>query len=274
MIIDSHHHFWRYDVSEYGWIGPEMAGLRRDFLPPDLMRETLEAGVDGVVSVQARQSLAETRWLLELASSFDWIRGVVGWVDLTSPAVEQQLTALRSPKLKAVRHVLQDESDDGFMLREEFPRGVETVGRMGLAYDILIYERHLPQAIEFARRHEAQVLVLDHVGKPRIAAQTLEPWRSRIRELARCPNVYCKLSGLVTEADWRGWTLPQLRPYMETVLEAFGPERLMFGSDWPVCLVACQYARWLEIVQDFVAPLSPGDRQRVLAGSAIDAYRL
>lgn len=273
-IIDAHHHFWSYDPVEYGWIDDAMAVIRRDFLPADLRAQIEAVCVDGVISVQARQSLAETAWLMEFAMANDFIRGVVGWVPLVSPSVADDLATVAGPKLKAVRHVLQGEPDERYMLREDFNRGIDCVGRLGLTYDILIFERHLPQTIEFVDRHEDMVFVLDHIAKPRIREGVLEPWRANIRELARRPNVYCKLSGLVTEADYRAWTPEQLKPYMQTVLDAFGPNRLMFGSDWPVCLVATQYARWLEIVKEFIAPLSPEDQHQVLGGTTIEAYRL
>ena len=275
MVIDAHHHFWKYDPVEYGWINDAMAALRRDFLPADLKREMEAAGVDGVVSVQARQTLAETHWLLDLADRNEFIRGVVGWVPLVSPDVAKDLAEFAGrAKLKAVRHVLQDEPDDGYVLREDFNAGVRALQPLGLAYDILIYERHLPQAVRFVDRHPGQVFVLDHVAKPRIRDNVLSPWREQMRELARRPNVYCKLSGMPTEADWHTWTPAQLRPFMEVALDAFGPRRLMFGSDWPVCLVACGYARWKEVVTDFLADLSPAERERVMGGTAVEAYKL
>jgi L-fuconolactonase len=275
MKIDAHHHFWVYDPAEYGWISDEMSALRRDFLPPDLKTEIRTAGVDGVVSVQARQSLAETRWLLELAAAHDFIRGVVGWVPLTSPKVRDDLAVLaRNPKLKAIRHVLQGERDPEFMLRPDFNAGVAALREFGLTYDILIYERHLPQTLKFVDRHPGQVFVVDHSAKPRIRENVLSPWREQLRELARRPRVYCKLSGLVTEADFHAWTPEQLRPYMETVLEAFGPQRTMFGSDWPVCLAACSYTRWHEVVSEFLSRLSATEQARVWGGAATEAYRL
>jgi L-fuconolactonase len=275
MKIDAHHHFWAYDPVQYGWISDEMRVLRRDFLPPDLKAEIAAAGVDGVVSVQARQSLAETRWLLELAGAHDFLRGVVGWVPLASPKVRDDLAAFAgNPKLKALRHVLQGEPDPEFMLRPDFNAGVEALREFGLTYDILIYERHLPQTLKFVDRHPGQAFVVDHIAKPRIRENVLSPWREHLRELARRPHVYCKLSGLVTEADFRAWTPEQLRPYMETVLEAFGPQRTMFGSDWPVCLAACAYTRWHAVVSEFLSRLSAAEQAHVWGGAATEAYRL
>jgi len=275
MKIDAHQHFWKYNPVEYDWIDDAMAVIRRDFLPADLRRKISQAGVDGVVSVQARQILEETEWLLQVAAENDFVRGVVGWVPLRDPGVGEILKKFAvNPKLRAVRHVVQAEPDDRFILRGDFNRGIKLLKQFELAYDILVYEQHLPSTIEFVDRHPDQVFVLDHVGKPRIRDNLLEPWRKKIRELARRENVYCKISGLVTEADYKQWREDQLRPYLETVLEAFGPERLMFGSDWPVCLVACSYARWHEIVSRFTNQLSAKDRAWIFGKTAIKAYGL
>ena len=275
MTIDAHHHFWKYDPVEYGWIDDEMAVIRRDFLPPDLQRAIASAGVEKVVSVQARQTLEETRWLLELASRHDLIAGVVGWVPLVSPGVGDDLAELATnAKLRAVRHVLQGEADERYMLREDFNAGIRALAKHGLAYDILIFERHLPQTILFVDRHPEQVFIVDHIAKPRIAENVMSPWRENMRELAKRPNVCCKVSGMVTEADYRAWTPGQLRPYFDVVLESFGPRRLMFGSDWPVCLVACGYARWANLVREWIAPLSPFEQADIMSGSARRAYGL
>ncbi len=247
--IDSHHHFWRYSKDEYPWINESMQAIRRDFLPPDLAEEIQRVNVHGVVAVQARQSLDETEALLGMAGENDFIRGVVGWAPLTQPGLPDVLGPLAAhPKLKAVRHVIQDEPDPDYILRGDFNRGIATLPQFGLIYDILIYERHLPQTIQFVDWHPDQVFVLDHIAKPRIKDRLISPWRENIRELAKRPNVYCKISGMVTEADWRHWTEKDLEPYVDTVLEAFGPRRLMFGSDWPVCLIASSYSRWFEFV--------------------------
>ena len=275
MKIDAHQHFWRYNPVEYDWIDDTMTVIRRDFLPADLQREINQAGVDGVVSVQARQILEETEWLLRAAAENDFIRGVVGWVPLRDAGVGKILEKFAvHPKLRGVRHVVQSEPDDHFILRRDFNRGIKLLRQFGLAYDILVYERQLPPTIEFVDRHPDQVFVLDHVAKPRIGDNLLEPWRESIRELARRENVYCKISGMVTEADYKQWTEDQLKPYLETVLEAFGPRRLMFGSDWPVCLVACSYVRWHEIVSRFTSQLSENDRAWIFGKTAIKAYGL
>jgi len=274
-VIDAHHHFWRYNTQDFGWIDDAMRVIRRDFLPIDLEKEIRAAGVDGVVSVQARQSLEETHWLLELAGQNPFIRGVVGWAPLIAPDADKIVGELAAnPKLRSLRHVLQGEPDERYMLRADFNRGLAALQLHNLAYDILIFERHLPQSIELVDRHPEQVFVLDHIAKPRIKENLLEPWRKNIFELAKRENVYCKISGLVTEADYVQWTEAQLQPYVDTVLEAFGPQRLMLGSDWPVSLVACDYSRWVNLVRSWIKKLSAAEQKRILGDTAIEAYRL
>src|SRR5262245_27534270 len=210
MRIDAHQHFWCYSQVEYGWINDSMSTIRRNFLPADLKREIAGVGIDGVVAVQARQSLDETHWLLELAAENSFIKAVVGWVPLIDPSVKELLGDLVHAKsLKAVRHVVHDEPDDQFLLRDDFNRGIDALGDFWLTYDILIFERHLPQTIEFVDRHPYQRFVLDHLAKPRVRDNVLEPWASNIRKLAERENVYCKISGLVTEADCQNWTEEQ-----------------------------------------------------------------
>jgi L-fuconolactonase len=252
-----------------------MAAIRRDFLPADLEAEIRRCGITGVVSVQARQTLEETRWLLSLSSQHDFIRGVVGWVPLFAPEICDTIGAFMGQgPLKAVRHVLQGETDDRYMLRDDFKRGIDSLSEFGLVYDILIFERHLPQTIEFVDRHPKQLFVLDHIAKPRIRDHIISPWRKNLRVLAERPNVYCKISGMVTEADYNTWTKEDLAPYFDAVLDAFGPERLIFGSDWPVCLVATTYRGWFDLVSDRIASLSDAERDAILGGTAIRAYRL
>ena len=275
LRIDAHHHFWKYDPVEYGWIDEAMATIRRDFLPEHLAEEIATAGIDGVVSVQARQTVEETSWLLALARKNHFIKGVVGWVPLCFHDVGKWLeTFSTAEKFRAVRHVVQGEPDERFILRDDFNTGIRLLRQFNLVYDILIFERHLPATIEFVDRHPQQVFVLDHIAKPRIKENVLETWRRNITEIARRPNVYCKISGLVTEADYKQWTEAQLQPYLETVLAAFGPRRLMFGSDWPVCRVACDYGRWRELVGRFVAQLTTDEQTRIFGGTAVEAYGL
>ena len=273
--IDSHHHFGSYDPVYCGWIDGSMKLIRRDFRPEHLRIEIAAAGVDGVVSVQAQQSLEETRRLLDIAKQYEFIQGVVGWVELISPRVAGELERLAAnPKLKSVRHVVQGESDDNFILRADFNRGIRELRQFNLVYDILIFERHLPQTIKFVDAHPNQVFVLDHIAKPRIKDFVHEPWRTNLRELAKRPNVFCKVSGMVTEADFVAWTEGQLLAYFDVVLEAFGPARLMFGSDWPVCLAACSYKLWHELVSGWLVELMPAEQARILGGTAIEAYKL
>jgi L-fuconolactonase len=275
MTIDSHHHFWKYGIEEYGWIDDTMKVIRRDFLPADLKKEIQAAGIDGVVSVQARQTLEENRFLLDFARRNDFIKGVVGWVPLIDPNVRGALEEFaQQPKAKGVRHVLQGEPDDRYILREDFNRGIALLKDLGLVYDILIFERHLPQTLQFVDRHPDQVFVLDHIAKPRIKDGYLSPWQTNIVQLAHRPNVYCKISGMVTEADYQNWTEEELTPYIDTVVSAFGPKRVMFGSDWPVCLVACPYGRWVEIVKRRIAELSETEQRRILGETAVEAYKL
>jgi L-fuconolactonase len=274
MRIDAHHHFWKYNPGEYGWIDDSMAVLRRDYLPRDLQGEIAAAGVDGVVSVQARQSLDETRWLCEMAAEHSFIQGVVGWVPLVKDVKARLETLAHCHTLKAVRHVVQDEPDDQFLLRDDFNRGIDALGDFWLAYDILIFERHLPQAIEFVDRHPHQTFVLDHLAKPRAKDHQLEPWATHIRQLAERENVYCKFSGLATEADWKQWSEAELRPYWDVVLDAFSPRRLMFGSDWPVCLLATGYRSWYDLCCRFASELSTEEQTRFFGGTASEAYRL
>lgn len=273
--IDAHHHLWHYSAEEYDWIDDSMAILRRDFLPDDLAAEMHTAGVDGAIAIQARQTLEETRWLLSLAERSDVIRGVVGWAPLMEKNFAASLEKLSvNPKLKGLRHVVQAEPDEKFLLRKDFNEGIETMRRTGLVYDILIYERHLLQTIEFVDLHPDQAFVLDHIAKPRIREGKLEPWAERMRELAKRENVSCKLSGMVTEADWSQWTPASLRPYLDVVVEAFGPRRLMAGSDWPVCLVACGYAQWFGVLGEYFSAFSEEERSAIFGENATRMYQL
>jgi L-fuconolactonase len=275
MRIDSHQHFWRYSAEEYPWIGPGMECLARDHLPAELAAVAAESGIGRTVAVQARQSLEETHWLLELADEQPLIAGVVGWVDLRSPGVVAELARFADrPRLVGVRHVVQDEPDPRFLLGEAFVRGLRTLRQFGLTYDLLVYPQQLPAAIEIARLLPEQPFVLDHLAKPQIKAGDIEEWRRDIRALAGRPNVCCKVSGLVTEAAWKRWQRADFAPYLEAVLEAFGPERLMFGSDWPVCLLSAEYREVVGIVEDLFARLTPGERSAVWGGTAARFYGL
>jgi L-fuconolactonase len=273
-VIDAHHHIWRYSATEYGWIDDSMALLRRDFMPADLMPELRKAGVDGAVTVQARQTLEETRWLLELARDCDVMRGVVGWAPIADSSFEASLDALAAePKLVGVRHVVQAEPE-GFLNSPDFNRGIHAMRDSELVYDVLIVERQLEEAIRFADRHPQQSFVLDHIGKPKIAAGEIEPWRSRIRELSKRQNVSCKISGMVTEDSWAHWSVESLRPYLDIVTETFGTERMMAGSDWPVCLVAAGYVRWWQVLRDYFSSYSEVERGQIFGATAMRIYGL
>ena len=275
MRIDAHQHFWKYSREEYPWIGPGMERLARDHLPADLEPLLRAAGIGGTVAVQARQSLAETRWLLELADASPLVCGVVGWVDLRSPEVAADLAALAGrARLVGVRHVVQDEPDPRFLLGADFLRGLGLLHQHGLTYDLLLYPPQLPAAVELAARLPDQPFVLDHLAKPRVKTGGLDPWRHDVAALARRPNVWCKVSGLVTEAAWRQWRRADFTPYLEIVLDAFGPERLMFGSDWPVCLLSGDYPDVVGIAEDFFARLAGPERENVFGGTATRFYGL
>jgi len=274
MRIDAHHHFWHYTPDEYAWIDDAMADLRRDFLPADLAAEISAAGIDAVISVQARQSLAETESLLAYASAHPWIAGVVGWLPLAHPAIAPLLERFAAnPWLRGVRHILQAEPD-AFMENRDFNFGLSQLRAFNLTYDILIYHPQLPAAIQLVDRHPDQVFVLDHIAKPAIRAAELQPWKRNLIDLARRPNVFCKLSGVVTEAHYKTWTWDRIVPYLDAALDAFTPERLMFGSDWPVCRVAVSYLDWVRTVERFTATLTAADREAIFHTTAARAYRL
>jgi L-fuconolactonase len=275
MRIDSHQHFWQYSAAEYGWIDDAMAALRRDFLPADLRREMVGAAVDASVAVQARQTLDETQWLLQLADAHPFVAGVIGWVDLQADDAAEQLDRfVGHPKFLGVRHVVQGEPDDRFMLRPAFCRGISLLEDRDLTYDILIYPKHLAAAAELVSRFERQRFVLDHLAKPNIRAGEIREWEKGIRALAECPTVFCKLSGLVTEADWMRWTRDDIQPYLDIAFECFGAHRLLVGSDWPVCTVAGDYGRTVSLVDDYLTDRSAGDRNAVMGGNAARLWRL
>jgi L-fuconolactonase len=274
MRIDSHQHFWNYSETEYPWI-PKDSPLHRDWLPSDLQPLLAKTGLEGSIAVQARQTVEESHWLLNLADHYPLIKGVVGWVDLRSETVEEQLAGLsKHPKFVGVRHVVQDEPDTNFMLRPEFQRGIGKLKQFKLTYDILIYPKQLPAAIALVKAFPDQPLVLDHIAKPLIKDGVVSPWREQIRELATSPSVFCKVSGMVTEADHAKWKPSDFNPYLDIIFEAFGEDRLMFGSDWPVCLLAGSYDRVFGLLDDYTRRLSANARGRFYGGNAVRFYRL
>ena len=275
MRIDSHQHFWNYSAAEYPWIGPGMERLARDYLPEDLAPLLAAEGIHGSVAVQARQSVAESHWLLKLAQAHPLVKGVVGWVDLRSERVGDDLHALAAnPRFVGVRHVVQDEPDPRFVLGSDFGRGLRELHQHGLTYDLLLYPNQLPAAIELVGLVPEQPFVVDHLAKPRIVAGEIEGWERDLRAIARHDNVSCKVSGMVTEAARRGWKPDDFTPYLDVVLEAFGPARLMVGSDWPVCLLAGEYADVAAIPRDYFGRLSADEQAQIHGGTATRFYGL
>ncbi len=271
-MIDAHQHFWNYSAAEYPWIG-QGTPLERDWLPADLEREAGPVGITGCIAVQARQTVEESRWLLKLADEAPFIRGVVGWVDLQSDRVEDELAPLAArQKFVGVRHVVQSEPDCEFMLKPEFLRGIGRLRQFDLTYDFLLFPKQLPAAIKVAAQFPDQPFVLDHIAKPMIRPGLLKPWQQDMKELALHPNVCCKISGLVTEADLTGWKPEDFRPYLDVVLETFGADRVMFGSDWPVCLLAGSYARVHELVADYFRPFPEETQRKFFGGTAEKFY--
>jgi L-fuconolactonase len=268
MNIDAHMHFWRYNRQEYEWLDASMAALQRDFLPPQAAVLLREAGMDACVAVQVRQTLDETRLLLELADRHPFIAGVVGWVDLAAADLGERLAELSSHrKLVGLRHIVQAEPDD-FLAREDIRRGVAKLERYGLAYDILVYARQLPAAIDFAAALPAARLVLDHLGKPDIRGGGFDAWRRDLDRLAKLPHVCAKLSGLVTEADWKRWSVDEIHGYINAALDSFGADRLMIGSDWPVCTVAASYSQVIDLVRSAITERTPSERAAIMGDTA------
>jgi L-fuconolactonase len=275
MRLDSHQHFWHYSPVDHTWMSAEMAALKRDFLPNDLDPLLASAHFEGSVAVQARQNLEETRWLLELAAQHEFIRAVVGWVDLRSEDLPNQLEAFaQHPKLAGVRHVVQDEADDQFMLRPEFRRGIARLQEFDLTYDLLLFPKHLPVSVKLVEEFPEQRFVLDHIAKPKITQRLLSPWREDIKALASAPNVCCKLSGMVTEASWNQWQSGDFRAYLDIVFAAFGPDRLMIGSDWPVCTLSGDYGSTMQIVIDYLDQFPAEVQAEVLGNNCARFYRI
>ena len=273
MTLDTHQHFWQFDPVRYAWIDESMGALRRDFLPADL-RPVLEANdVDGCIAVQADQSEEETRFLLDLAGRHDFVKGVVGWVDLRA---EDRIDRLeywtQFEKLCGFRHIVQGETDVNFLLRPDFLEGVRLLHDYGFTYDILVFPHQLGAALEFVRRLPHMPLVIDHIAKPYIKDGFFDGWAALMREIAAYPNVYCKVSGMITEADWAGWTYEDLTPYLDVVFSAFGTDRIMYGSDWPVCLVAGAYDRVIDVVRRYTADFSEDEKAKVFGTNGAVFY--
>ncbi|KQC29561.1 amidohydrolase family protein [Flagellimonas eckloniae] len=274
MKIDSHQHFWKYDPIRDSWIDDSMETIRRDFFPDDLEDLLEQNGIDGCVAVQADQSEKETEFLLHLANENNFIKGVVGWVDLCASNVSERLGHFsKNPYFKGVRHILQAENND-FMLQKSFQHGIEQLKQFDLSYDILVFPNQLKNSIALVERFPEQRFVLDHLGKPNIKDGEMDNWRADIEALAKHPNVYCKLSGMVTEADWNNWKPHDIYPYIEKIINAFGTDRIMYGSDWPVCLLAGKYDEVFGIVKEYIRQLTKDEQNNILGGAAASFYKL
>ena len=275
LKIDSHQHFWKYDPVNYGWIDDDMAIIRRDFLPADLEPVLQANGIDGCITVQADQTETENDFQLANAAENDFIKGVVGWVDLQADNVEERLQHYRAfKKFKGLRHVLQGESQRDFMLRPAFLKGIGLLKRYGFTYDILIFPDQLAYSADFVSRFPDQPFVIDHIAKPPIKAKEIDQWANDIEAFAQFENVSCKVSGMVTEADYEAWKPADFHPYLDVVVGTFGPNRLMFGSDWPVCRCAAEYEQMFGIVKDYFAPFSATEQQSIFGGNAVKFYNL
>jgi len=277
-LIDAHHHFWDPQAADYAWLNGAFDGIRRRFGPEDLLPDLAATGVDGTVLVQTRSELDETRTFLGTAARTPLIRGVVGWLDLTDPAISDTIAELRTcpggERLVGIRHQAHDEADPNWLLRPDVERGIGAVGRAGLVYELLVRARELPAAVALVRRLPDVRFVVDHLAKPPIAEARRQPWASLLAELGPFDNVSAKLSGLVTEADWSSWTVSDLQPYVDAALEVFGPARIMFGSDWPVCLLAASYAAVLDAARTLTCRLSSAERAAIFGGTAEEVYGL
>ncbi len=274
-IIDAHQHFWKYDAIKHAWINDEMLVLKKDFLPDDFVLMYNQNNVKGSIAVQADQSEEETMFLLDLAEQYSWIKGVVGWVDLSSSNIEERLTHFaKFEKLKGFRHILQDEPDPNYILKEDFQQGIACLGKYDYTYDILIYPHQMPGALETIKRFPEQYFVIDHIAKPNIKEQSWKEWASSIQVMATHERVYCKVSGMVTEADWKNWKYEDFVPYLDVIFEAFGTERVMFGSDYPVSLLAASFEQVKEIISRYIVDLSHESQQKIWRDNAIKFYKL
>ncbi len=275
MIIDAHQHFWKYDPIRDAWIDDTMEVIRNDFFPEHLAPVFKAHGIDGCVAVQADQSEKESAFLLDLAAKHDFIKGVVGWTDLRSPDIHAQLAHYASfPRMKGFRHIVQGEPDPMFLLRDDFCHGILALAQYDFTYDILVYPKQLPAVEQFVQRFPEQRLIIDHLAKPNFKTGELAEWAASMKEIAKSPNVYCKVSGLVTEADWQHWEARHFAPFLDIALEAFGANRLVYGSDWPVCLLAAEYGEVKGIITAFISQLSTTEQQQIMGGNAITFYHL
>ena len=275
MVIDSHQHFWKYEPVKHSWIDDDMSVIRRDFLPFDLAKVYQENSIDGCVAVQADQTQEETGFLIDLASINNFIKGIVGWVDLRAENIENVLEKYSTDKIvKGFRHVVQGEADHNFLLRPNFSRGISLLEKHNFTYDILVFPHQLGSVLEFVKKFPHQKFVIDHIAKPYIKDGYFEGWATMMTAIGKHENVSCKMSGMATEADFNIWTPEQIHPYMDTVLEAFGSKRILFGSDWPVCLVAGNYSKIKKLTTDFISQLSQIEQNSIMGNNAIEFYNL
>ena len=273
--IDSHQHFWQYNPAEHVWMTDTMQVLKKDFLPTDLAPLLNQIGFDCCIAVQARQSIEETNWLLRIANKNDFIKGVVGWVDLLSPNIDETLSGYTNQKkLVGVRHVVHDEADDNFMLQPAFQDGIAALKEFNLTYDLLLFPKHLPVALQLVEKFPEQYFVVDHIAKPFISKKEFSPWKEDLKELAKHPNVFCKLSGMVTEAKWNDWKEDDFKQYLDIVTESFGTNRIMIGSDWPVCTLSGNYSSTMSIVINYANQFSKEISDGILGGNCINFYKL
>jgi L-fuconolactonase len=273
--IDSHQHFWQYSPAEHVWMSDAMQVLKKNFSPSDLQPLLQEINFDGCIAVQARQSIEETNWLLQLAKQYNFIKGVVGWVDLRSPEIHNILTGYKDEKkLVGVRHVLHDEADDNFMLQPAFQNGIAALKELNLTYDLLLFPKHLPVAVKLVEKFPEQPFILDHIAKPLISKKEFSPWKEDLLELAKHPNVYCKLSGMVTESEWNNWKEDDFKAYLDIVTAVFGTNRVMIGSDWPVCTLSGSYSSTMNIIINYASQFSQEISDAILGHNCIDFYKI
>lgn len=274
MTIDSHVHFWKYDEVRDSWITDDMKVLQQDYLPEHFQPIAKRNGIDGVVAVQADQSELETRFLAELAATHPLIKGVVGWIDLRDPKLGERLQHfIAYPIIKGWRHIVQGEPDD-FLLKKDFQRGVQLLKEFDYTYDVLIYHHQLPAAVAFINALPEQKLIIDHCAKPDIRERSIKEWETQMRRIAEHPNVYCKVSGLFTETHWKKWSAADFYPYLDVVFDAFGADRLLFGSDWPVILLSGIYVQWKSLLEKYMENFKPEQREKVFGGNAVSFYNL
>jgi L-fuconolactonase len=274
MLVDTHVHFWHYDPSEHDWINSGMKDLQRHYLPQDLFPTLKRNGIDGCLAVQVRQTELETHFLLELARKYDMIKGLVGWVDFQKPDIAERLSYFSQfPEIKGWRHIVQSEGS-GFLLRKDFQHGIAQLRQFQYTYDLLIYHHQLEDAIAFVKDFPNQKIIIDHCAKPDIAGQEIDKWKTHMQEMASFPNVVCKLSGLFTESRWKQWKAGDFYPYLDVVFGAFGTERLLFGSDWPVILLSGMYVQWTSLLRKYMEQFSEDDKDKVFSGNAVTFYGL